>query len=138
MTRRFAMEFERPVVELEDKLEALKRLVLRESQLQPLCLIVENLHWIDTETQAWLDSLLESLPAARCLLLVNFRPEYTHGWGQKTYYTQLRLDPLRQRMPDRDMAAILLAHPGVVREAVGGTRAVANVGAQERTAAAEL
>ena len=75
-------------------LEALKRLVLRESQVQPLCLIVENLHWIDAETQAWLDSLLESLPTARLLLLVNFRPEYQHGWGSKSYYTQLRLDPL--------------------------------------------
>ncbi|HWU41040.1 MAG TPA: AAA family ATPase, partial [Candidatus Acidoferrum sp.] len=75
-------------------LDALKRLVLRESQVQPLCLIVENLHWIDTETQAWLDSLIESLPTARLLLLVNFRPEYQHGWGHKSYYTQLRLDPL--------------------------------------------
>jgi len=75
-------------------LDALKRLVLRESQLQPLCLIVENLHWVDTETQAWLDKLIESLPTARLLLLVNFRPEYQHGWGSKTYYTQLRLDPL--------------------------------------------
>ncbi len=57
-------------------------------------LIVENLHWIDSETQAWLDSLIESLPTARLLLLVNFRPEYQHGWGSKTYYTHLRLDPL--------------------------------------------
>ncbi|HXZ43727.1 MAG TPA: adenylate/guanylate cyclase domain-containing protein, partial [archaeon] len=75
-------------------LDALKRLVLRESQLQPVCLLVENLHWIDAETQAWLDSLIESLPTARLLLLVNFRPEYQHGWGHKSYYTQLRLDPL--------------------------------------------
>ncbi len=75
-------------------LDALKRLVLRESQVQPVCLVVENLHWIDSETQALLDSLVESLPTARLLLLVNYRPEYEHGWGSKTYYTQLRLDPL--------------------------------------------
>jgi class 3 adenylate cyclase/tetratricopeptide (TPR) repeat protein len=75
-------------------LDALKRLVLRESQVQPLLLVFENLHWIDAETQAFLDSLVESLPAARLLLLVNYRPEYQHGWGQKTYYTQLRLDSL--------------------------------------------
>ena len=55
---------------------------------------MENLHWIDTETQAVLDSLVESLPTARLLLLVTYRPEYQHGWGHKTYYTQLRLDPL--------------------------------------------
>ena len=74
--------------------DALKHLLLRESQGQPLVLVVENLHWIDAETQACLDGLVESLPAARILLLVNYRPEYQHGWGSKTYYTQLRLDPL--------------------------------------------
>jgi class 3 adenylate cyclase len=75
-------------------LDALKRLLLRESQVQPLLLVFENLHWIDAETQTFLDGVVESLPAARLLLLVNYRPEYQHGWGQKTYYTQLRLDPL--------------------------------------------
>jgi predicted ATPase len=75
-------------------LDALKRLLLRESQVQPLLFIMENLHWIDTETQAFLDSLIESLPAARMLLLITYRPEYQHGWRGKTYYTQLRLDPL--------------------------------------------
>ena len=73
---------------------ALKRMLLRESQVQPLLLVFEDLHWIDTETQALLDSLVESLPTAHILLLVNYRPEYQHGWGSKTYYTQLRLDPL--------------------------------------------
>jgi class 3 adenylate cyclase/tetratricopeptide (TPR) repeat protein len=75
-------------------LEALKRVLLRESQAQPLLLIFEDLHWIDAETQALLDLLVDSLPTARLLLLVNYRPEYQHGWGSKTYYTQLRLDPL--------------------------------------------
>ena len=75
-------------------LDACKRLLLRESQVQPLLLVFEDLHWIDSETQALLDSLVESLPAARLLLLVNYRPEYQHGWGSKTYYAQLRLDPL--------------------------------------------
>ena len=77
-------------------LEALKRVLLRESQVQPLLLVFEDLHWIDSETQALLDSLVESLPMARLLLLVNYRPECQHGWGSKTYYTQLRLDPLRR------------------------------------------
>jgi predicted ATPase len=75
-------------------LAALKRVLLRESQGQPLLLVFEDLHWIDAETQALLDSLVESVPTARLLLLVNYRPEYQHGWGSKTYYTQLRLDPL--------------------------------------------
>jgi predicted ATPase len=75
-------------------LDALKRILLRESQVQPLLLVVENLHWIDAEPQAVLDTLVESLPAARLFLLTTYRPEYRHGWGNKTYYMQLRLDPL--------------------------------------------
>jgi predicted ATPase len=75
-------------------LDAVKGLLLRESQVQPLLLVVEDLHWIDSETQALLDSLVESLPTAPLLLLVNYRPEYRHSWGSKTYYSELRLDPL--------------------------------------------
>jgi predicted ATPase len=66
-------------------LDALKRLLLHESQVQPLLLVCENLHWIDTETQAFLESLVDSLPTARLLLLVNYRPGYQHPWGNKTY-----------------------------------------------------
>src|SRR2546426_2840553 len=88
-------------------LEAIKRLLLRESQVQPLCLVFEDLHWIDTETQALLDSLVESLPTARLLLLVNYRPEYQHIWGSKTYYTQLRLDPLPPARADEFLQALL-------------------------------
>jgi predicted ATPase len=65
-------------------LDALKRLLLHESQVQPLVLVFEDLHWIDGETQAFLDGLVESLPTARLLLLVNYRPEYQHGWGGKS------------------------------------------------------
>src|SRR5262249_16984954 len=73
--------------------EALKRLFLRESLNQPLVLIFEDLHWIDSETQGFLDTLCESVASARILLLVNYRPEYRHEWGSKSYYTQLRLAP---------------------------------------------
>ena len=75
-------------------LDAVKRLLLGESRVQPLLLVFEDLHWIDSETQAFLDALFESLPTARILVLVNYRPEYRHAWGGKTYYTQLRIDPL--------------------------------------------
>ena len=86
-------------------LAALQRLLLRDSQVQPLLLVFEDLHWIDSETQALLDSLVERLPTAQLLLLVNYRPEYQHGWGSKTYYTQLRLDPL----PPASAAEVLQA-----------------------------
>jgi class 3 adenylate cyclase/predicted ATPase len=88
-------------------LEAIKRLVLRESQVQPLLLVIEDLHWIDSETQALLDSLVESLPTARILLLVNYRLEYQHGWGNKTYYSQLRIDPLPPESADELLQALL-------------------------------
>ena len=64
-------------------LDAVKRLLLRESQDRPLLLVSEDLHWIDSESQALFDELVESLPTARILLLVNYRPEYTHTWGNK-------------------------------------------------------
>jgi class 3 adenylate cyclase/tetratricopeptide (TPR) repeat protein len=78
----------------QQTLEAVKGLLLREGQVHPLLLVFEDLHWIDTETQALLDSLVESLSTARLLLLVNYRPEYEHGWDAKGIYSQLRLDPL--------------------------------------------
>jgi predicted ATPase len=62
--------------------------------------IFEDLHWIDGETQTLLDGLIESLPAARLLLLVNYRPEYQHAWGGRSYYRQLRIDPLRPESAD--------------------------------------
>jgi predicted ATPase len=61
--------------------------------------VFEDLHWIDAETQALLDGMVESLPTARLLLLVNYRPEYQHGWGSKAYYRQLRIDPLQPERP---------------------------------------
>jgi class 3 adenylate cyclase/predicted ATPase len=95
-------------------LEALKRVLLRESQVQPLLLVFEDLHWIDAETQALVDSLVESLPTARLLLLVNYRPEYQHGWGSKTYYTQLRLDPLPPASAEAFLDALLGQDPSLV------------------------
>jgi len=78
----------------QQTLDGVKRLLLRESQVQPVVVVFEDLHWIDAETQALVDALVESLPAARVLLLVNYRPEYQHAWGSKMYYRQLRIDPL--------------------------------------------
>jgi tetratricopeptide (TPR) repeat protein len=75
--------------------------------------VFEDLHWIDSETQALLDSLVESLPTAHVLLLVNYRPEYQHGWGSKTYYTQLRLDPLPPASADELLQALLGDDPSL-------------------------
>jgi len=88
-------------------LDSVKRLLLRESQAQPVLVVFEDLHWIDTETQALLDSLVESLPTVRLLLLVNYRPEYQHTWANKTYYAQLRLDPLAPESAEELLQVLL-------------------------------
>jgi class 3 adenylate cyclase/tetratricopeptide (TPR) repeat protein len=91
----------------QQTLDGIRRLLLRESQVQPLLLVFEDLHWIDAETQALLDSVVESLPTARLLLVVNYRPEYQHGWGSKTYYRQLRIDPLPPESAEELLEALL-------------------------------
>jgi predicted ATPase/class 3 adenylate cyclase len=83
-----------PEIRRRRTFEAMKRLLVRESLNQPLMLIFEDLHWLDNETQSFLALLSESVAPANILLLVNYRPEYRHAWGHKTYYTQVRLDPL--------------------------------------------
>jgi class 3 adenylate cyclase len=88
-------------------LDAVKRLLLRESQVQPLLVMFEDLHWIDLDTQALLDSLVESLPTARLLLLVNYRPEYQHTWSGKSYYRQLSIAPLPPESADELLEALL-------------------------------
>ena len=75
-------------------LDTLKHLLLAEARRRPLLLIVEDLHWVDEQTQALLDGLADGLASARLVLLVTYRPEYQHGWGGKTYYTQLSVEPL--------------------------------------------
>jgi predicted ATPase len=87
--------------------------VLRESEVQPLVLVFEDLHWIDSETQALLDSLVESLPTAQLLLLVNYRPEYQHGWSSKPCYTQLCLDPLAPESADALLETLLGSDPSL-------------------------
>ena len=102
-----------PLQRRQRTLDTVKRLLLRESQRQPLLVVFEDLHWIDGETQAVLESLVESLPAARLCLLVNYRPEYEHPWGRKTYYTQLRLDPLPPESAEELLRSLLGPDPAL-------------------------
>ena len=96
-----------PAQRRQQILEGVKRLLIRQSQAQPLIVSFENLHWIDAQTQAFLDSLIESLPNAAILLICNYRPEYQHAWSNRTYYTQLRLDPL-SRESAQELLRVLL------------------------------
>jgi class 3 adenylate cyclase/tetratricopeptide (TPR) repeat protein len=96
-----------PLQRRQQTLDAVKRLLLRESEVQPLVVVFEDVHWLDGETQTLLDSLVESLPTKRLLLLILYRPEYQHAWGSKTYYRQLRIDPLPPESVDELLNALL-------------------------------
>jgi class 3 adenylate cyclase/tetratricopeptide (TPR) repeat protein len=105
-------------------LVAIKRILIRESLSQPLIVIFEDLHWIDSETQALLNMIVDGLATVRILLAVNYRPEYHHQWGNKTYYTQLRLDPLGRESADEMLAALLaLPAPGDASAGANAERA---------------
>ena len=96
-----------PAQRRQRTLTAVQRLFVREAQVQPVLVILEDLHWIDTETQAFLDRLAENMAKAPLLLLVSYRPEYQHRWGGQTHYTELRLDPLAPASADELLDALL-------------------------------
>ena len=102
-----------PAQRRQQTLHAVKRLLLREAREQPLLVIFEDLHWIDGETQALLDALVDSLASARLLLLVNYRPEYEHAWGSKTWYRQIRLDALPAESAGELLESLLGDDPGL-------------------------
>src|SRR5712691_11153611 len=103
-------------------LEAIKRILLRESLNQPLMVIFEDLHWIDEQTQALLNLLADSIGTAKILPVVNYRPEYSHQWGSKTYYTQLRLDPLGHESAEEMLSALLGTSPAPATQSPGAHR----------------
>src|SRR6516165_4065505 len=94
--------------------DAVKRLLVRESQNQPLCLVIEDMHWVDAETQTFLEMLLESIPTARVLLLVNYRPEYENRWNGKSYFSQLHIDPLAAASADELLDTLLGSDAGLL------------------------
>jgi class 3 adenylate cyclase len=102
-----------PQLKRRRTLEAVKRIILRESLNQPLLVIFEDLHWIDSETQVFLNLLADTIANARVLLAVNYRPEYRHEWASKTYYSQLRLDPLGKGSASEMLAALVGDNPEV-------------------------
>jgi predicted ATPase len=88
-------------------LKGVQQLLLRESRVQPVILVFEDLHWIDDETQALLDGIVDELPSARVLLLVNYRPSYSRpAWDRKAWHREHAIDPFREKkadeMPRRD------------------------------------
>jgi predicted ATPase len=91
----------------ERTFEALRDLFVRESQEHPLVLAIEDVHWIDQTSQEFLDYLIGWLAPTRILLILLYRPEYTHPWGSKSYYSQIGIDQLSAQTSTELIASIL-------------------------------
>jgi tetratricopeptide (TPR) repeat protein len=78
-------------------LGALKRIVLNGSEIRPLIMAFEDLHWIDKSSEDCLKDLLDSISAARVFLIFTYRPEFVHTWGGKSYHSQVNLNRLSNR-----------------------------------------
>jgi len=86
-----------PEVRKDRIIEALKRIVLKGSEIRPLVLAYEDLHWADRSSEEVLKYVLESIPGARVLLIFTYRPEFVHTWGAKSYHSQITLNRLSNR-----------------------------------------
>jgi class 3 adenylate cyclase/tetratricopeptide (TPR) repeat protein len=78
-------------------LEAVKRITLYGSELRPLIIAFEDLHWADKTSEDVLKSLMESIAGAKILLIFTYRPEFVHIWGGKSYHSQVNLNRLSNR-----------------------------------------
>jgi class 3 adenylate cyclase/tetratricopeptide (TPR) repeat protein len=96
-----------PPLQRQRTLEAIQSVLLRASQGLPLLVILEDLQWIDSETQACLDALVEKLARAAILVMVNYRPDYQHRWGRESNYTEIRLEPLAAPSADELLGTLL-------------------------------
>jgi len=83
-----------PQTKKDKTFEALRNILIRQSRERPVVLIIEDLHWIDNTTQEFTNYLIDWIPGSRILLLLLYRPEYTHQWGSKSFYTKIGLDQL--------------------------------------------
>ncbi|MCP4328561.1 MAG: tetratricopeptide repeat protein [Alphaproteobacteria bacterium] len=95
-------------------IDAVKGLIIRESLVQPVVLVMEDLHSIDTESEAVLDSIVHSLPSARLALLINYRPEYRNEWSDRNEHTQLVIEPLAPKSADRLLDLLLGPDPDLI------------------------
>ncbi|KPK24898.1 MAG: hypothetical protein AMK69_15510 [Nitrospira bacterium SG8_3] len=78
-------------------MKALNHIVIKSSQIRPLIMAFEDLHWIDKSSDGVLKDLLEWIPGARVLLLFTFRPEFVPMWGGRSYHNHVNLNRLSNR-----------------------------------------
>jgi class 3 adenylate cyclase/tetratricopeptide (TPR) repeat protein len=75
-------------------IEAVKRIFLKDSEIRPMIVTIEDLHWIDKSSEECLKALLDSIAGSRIFLIFTYRPKYVHTWGAKSYYNQISLNRL--------------------------------------------
>jgi class 3 adenylate cyclase/tetratricopeptide (TPR) repeat protein len=95
--------------------EAIRDLLIREAQRRPLIVAVDDLHWIDKTSQECLGYLIEWLANTRILLVLLYRPEYTHQWGNKSYYSRIGVEQLNIQA-SAELVQAILADGKVVSE----------------------
>ena len=104
-----------PAQRRERVFEAIRYLLVTESQTHPLILAIEDLHWIDKTSEEFLSFFIKGLPGAPILLLLLYRPEYTPEWVSKTFYSQIRVDHLTER-PSAELVQAMLSEGEVSPE----------------------
>ena len=78
-------------------IKAIIRITIKASQIRPLILAIEDLHWTDKSSEDYFKDLLNSITGARVFLIFTYRPEYVHTWGAKSYHSQVNLNRLSNR-----------------------------------------
>jgi class 3 adenylate cyclase/tetratricopeptide (TPR) repeat protein len=77
--------------------EAVKRITLKGSEIRPVVIAIEDLHWIDESSEECLKDLLDSISGASVFLIFTYRPEFVHTWGGRSYHSQVNLNRLSNR-----------------------------------------
>jgi len=78
-------------------MEAAKRIILKGSEVRPVVMAIEDLHWIDKSSETILKELFDSIAGSRIMLIFTYRPEFVHTWGAKSFHNQLNLNRLSNR-----------------------------------------
>jgi class 3 adenylate cyclase/tetratricopeptide (TPR) repeat protein len=86
-----------PEARKDKTLEALKKIVLKGSEMRPLVMAVEDLHWVDKSSEEAFKDMLDAISGAQLLLIFTYRPEFVHTWGGKSYHNQVNLNRLSNR-----------------------------------------
>jgi predicted ATPase len=86
-----------PEARKDRMMEVVKRIPLKGSEIRPLIMAIEDLHWSDKSSEEYLKILLDNIPGARVLLIFTYRPEFVHTWGGRSYHNQATLNRLSNR-----------------------------------------